>query len=276
MQDRSFRIRVAGKFLTVTVWDREFRVSMRQPSPALPAQLKALHRHRDYEVFLMPHSTLAVHTAEGERHFDDSLTLIPPHLEHFVTLESGAEGYYFYLSSEEGDTAWGRELCSLRLSEDERFYAARIADALDGKSSPEVLPHLWTLLFEELSSRLHPRRALPEQPLLGDGRYVNTIDYFLAQSCFRRITLAEIADELHLCPRQVSRILGREYGCTLPELVNRHRLSVAQRLLRQTELEIGEIARQVGFSHENYFYTLFRKRFGVTPCEYRRGETSGT
>ena len=88
------------------------------------------------------------------------------------------------------------------------------------------------------------------------------------------IRLSDLARELYLCEKQVSRILHNAYGCSLSDLVNRYRLSAAQMLLRYTDLEIGEIASQVGYEHENYFFTLFRNANGMTPKQYREQSTA--
>ena len=40
-------------------------------------------------------------------------------------------------------------------------------------------------------------------------------------------------------------------------------------LLAETDIPVRDAAAAAGFSNESYFYTLFRKRFGTTPGEYR-------
>lgn len=43
-------------------------------------------------------------------------------------------------------------------------------------------------------------------------------------------------------------------------------------LLAESELTVGEIARQVGFENDNYFIKIFKRWCGVTPSEYRKEE----
>jgi len=47
----------------------------------------------------------------------------------------------------------------------------------------------------------------------------------------------------------------------------------ATRLLAGTGLPIHEIAERVGYVSQHYFSTAFKKMFGVSPNQYRRGET---
>jgi AraC-like DNA-binding protein len=44
----------------------------------------------------------------------------------------------------------------------------------------------------------------------------------------------------------------------------------AVKLLMETDVLVKEIALSVGFVNENYFFTVFKKQFGITPNEYRR------
>ena len=44
----------------------------------------------------------------------------------------------------------------------------------------------------------------------------------------------------------------------------------AAELLRGTHLSVTEIAAACGIENSSYFYTLFKKQFGMTPNEYKR------
>ncbi|WP_342772925.1 helix-turn-helix transcriptional regulator [Paenibacillus lentus] len=52
------------------------------------------------------------------------------------------------------------------------------------------------------------------------------------------------------------------------------RMEAAQYLLRNTELKAFEIAERIGFADPNYFSFCFRKKFGISPKEYRNGAES--
>ncbi|MNP32799.1 HTH-type transcriptional regulator YdeO [compost metagenome] len=49
------------------------------------------------------------------------------------------------------------------------------------------------------------------------------------------------------------------------------RMEAAQNMLRLSDLKAFEIADQVGFADPNYFSFCFRKKFGISPKEYRGG-----
>ena len=45
--------------------------------------------------------------------------------------------------------------------------------------------------------------------------------------------------------------------------------AVQQELLEQTDIPISEIAERTGFGNSNYFYTVFKRQYSITPTEYR-------
>jgi transcriptional regulator GlxA family with amidase domain len=48
------------------------------------------------------------------------------------------------------------------------------------------------------------------------------------------------------------------------------RIREAQRLLRETELSITEIAERVGFDNYSHFGKMFKRITSVAPRDYRR------
>ena len=48
------------------------------------------------------------------------------------------------------------------------------------------------------------------------------------------------------------------------------RLQEAQRLIRETEKPISEIAGLVGYSNPGHFAVAFREKYSITPSGYRK------
>ncbi len=280
MQELGYSIRLPDIRLNLTAWKDGFRLSDKTSSHSLPAQLKLIHTHNDFEIFFISNATLVLHTIEGTHTYTNSLVIIPPRMEHYVTLENLVCGHYMYFSIEKSKVAKSKQfdalssvlnhgVIALEMSDDERFYISHIDRALSDSALSETLPHLFALLFSECFSRLAPIQSTA--PLSKSGRYANIIDQYISAHYAHSVHLSDLARELFLSQKQVSRILQKEYGCSFSELLTRHRLSAACMLLRYTELEIAEIAAQVGYEYENYFYTVFRKAYGITPRQYRQG-----
>ena len=67
----------------------------------------------------------------------------------------------------------------------------------------------------------------------------------------------------------VSECVRAETGRTYKELLQKHRLELAARLLRRSDMTIQQIIAQVGYENTSYFYRLFRAHYGQSPREYR-------
>ena len=58
-------------------------------------------------------------------------------------------------------------------------------------------------------------------------------------------------------------------GSSISAYLRRLRLNKATEFLAQTDVPISEIAERTGFGNSNYFYTVFKRHYAVTPSEYR-------
>ncbi len=78
-------------------------------------------------------------------------------------------------------------------------------------------------------------------------------------------TIKELA---HLCATNESKlkkVYKRVYHTTIYKDIQKLRLQEANRLLRDQQLTIGEIAKRVGYNHQGYFSKLFFSEFGIYP-----------
>ena len=83
------------------------------------------------------------------------------------------------------------------------------------------------------------------------------------------VSLEELGAELELNPAYVSAFYKKATGETITQYSLRLRLDEAQKLLVKSDLTIGEIALDLGFSDQNYFSRCFKKHFGLSPGKYR-------
>ncbi len=67
----------------------------------------------------------------------------------------------------------------------------------------------------------------------------------------------------------LNRVFKEHTGMTLHQAVIKERVTIAKRLLQNTDIAIEAIAREAGFSDRIQFATTFRKCIGLTPTEYR-------
>jgi AraC-like DNA-binding protein len=78
-----------------------------------------------------------------------------------------------------------------------------------------------------------------------------------------------LADKVHLSPSYLSDILKKETGKNTQEHIHFYLIEEAKNLLINSEMNINEIAYDLGFDYPQYFNKLFKKKTGKTPMEYR-------
>jgi AraC-like DNA-binding protein len=107
------------------------------------------------------------------------------------------------------------------------------------------------------------------QMLLSVGRAVALLKTSYAQAW----TLGTLAEEAHLSVPTLVRRFGAAFGLSPMRYLTELRLSASRDRLRQrTDLSITEIAYACGFQDPNNFSRLFKRRFGLSPREWRGSE----
>lgn len=127
-------------------------------------------------------------------------------------------------------------------------------------------------LFDELSGRLEEKRKTKHEDAV--QRIIEVIhDRYMDQ----KLSLDAIAEELGLSPAYIGRLFKQHTFKTILGYITEVRMSKAQSLLSTTDLAVGEVAEQSGFSNSPYFYKAFKKFHGVSPAEFRRhGQSSAS
>ncbi|MFN7119233.1 MAG: GyrI-like domain-containing protein [Saprospiraceae bacterium] len=85
------------------------------------------------------------------------------------------------------------------------------------------------------------------------------------------ILLQDVAAHAHLSPYHFHRIFKTFTQTTAKQLLTRLRLEKAAQLLRFTDLEIAQIAMEVGYENHETFTRAFKNHFGQPPSDYRSG-----
>ncbi len=86
----------------------------------------------------------------------------------------------------------------------------------------------------------------------------------------RRITIAELAQALHVSATQVKVSFHKVTGMPVYAYARSKRMEAASGLLSDTDESILEIAGRFGYENGSKFARAFRIVMGVSPSEYRR------
>jgi AraC family transcriptional regulator len=128
-----------------------------------------------------------------------------------------------------------------------------------------------TAIVVELA-RLNGRPDRSDETSCGrlSSSQMRRLESYVCEHLPGQLTLGELALQLGMSVRYLSRALKRTKGVNVYRWIVDCRISEAHRLLRQTDLLIPEIARQCAFANAMAFSTAFRAAFGVAPDEFRR------
>ena len=84
------------------------------------------------------------------------------------------------------------------------------------------------------------------------------------------LKLSVLARETGGSPNYVHTLFAAEFGCGASQYLQNKRLEAARQMLEAPYLRLSEIAERCGFSDQNYFCRVFRRRFRQSPSDYRR------
>ncbi|MGM0929340.1 MAG: GlxA family transcriptional regulator [Actinomycetota bacterium] len=93
---------------------------------------------------------------------------------------------------------------------------------------------------------------------------------WLGENLAQDVTVAQLADRVHMSERTFARRFRAETGATPAAWINAQRVLRAQELLEESDLNIDEIARITGFGQAVLLRHHFAKSVGVSPAAYRR------
>lgn len=92
---------------------------------------------------------------------------------------------------------------------------------------------------------------------------------FIAENFTADVSLADAADIACLSVYHYHRIFAARYGMTPHQFRSQQRFEEAKRLLLNSDCAISEIAFHLGYESPASFSTLFRRRVGLNPTEFR-------
>ena len=136
---------------------------------------------------------------------------------------------------------------------------------------PEATPlhligHLCLFLDELIQSSATRREARGGQ--LRDF-YIQEAVTYIQQNYHRDLTVEEIADVCKLNRSYFSKLFKENMGCPPQEFLIRLRLSKATEFMKTSGASIGDISILCGYPNQFHFSRAFKKRYGMSPREWR-------
>lgn len=105
--------------------------------------------------------------------------------------------------------------------------------------------------------------------------YIQEAVTFMEHNYQRELTVEEVADVCKLNRSYFSKLFKDSMGCPPQEFLIRLRLSKAAEQMKSGKAPIGEIAAACGYPNQLHFSRAFKKRYGVSPREWRLHNKGG-
>ena len=105
-----------------------------------------------------------------------------------------------------------------------------------------------------------------------DLERLNVVLLYIEEYYDQRITVEQLADMVCLSEDRFGHLFREEIGQPPLRYINTLRLRKALNLLKTNEYTVTEVADAVGFRDYNHFGRLFRKHYGCTPNDIKRGQ----
>ncbi|MEO3947814.1 AraC family transcriptional regulator [Gorillibacterium sp. CAU 1737] len=131
----------------------------------------------------------------------------------------------------------------------------------------------WTgLLYQLLWGMAESGRPVPpEEQSAADGYVLRAVE-FVHKNYSRKISVTDIARYAGVDRKHLHAIFKRKLQLSPQQFLIRHRMEIATEMLRLTELQIGDIARSVGYEDPFLFSRMFRKTKGEAPAKLRQAQ----
>ena len=124
-----------------------------------------------------------------------------------------------------------------------------------------------------LNSLLELNRQYETNHLSAGKKIVAAIKARLETEYDKNIKLSFFAATYYINQSYLSALFQQETGVNYSQYLTNIRLQKAKELLDTTNYSTGKIAEMVGYNDRNYFASVFSKKNGMTPMQYRASKT---
>ena len=129
-----------------------------------------------------------------------------------------------------------------------------------------LLAFFFIQMCQEAKTYCHAKTL--QRPLVPGGRYNQQyflIEHYINTHYHQKTSTEDIAAILHVSRRQADRIVEQVFGKSYAVLVTERRMSIAEVLLKKTDLSCAQVAEKVGYNSYPGFFLAFKQFFGIAP-----------
>lgn len=104
---------------------------------------------------------------------------------------------------------------------------------------------------------------------LDKNRALDIVKSYIDENYASKITLDELSQKSYISRWHLTRLFKEISGCSPFQYLTDKRLEESKALLKTTDKSIAEIAFAVGFDSQSYFSQIFKRKYKISPLQYR-------
>lgn len=101
-------------------------------------------------------------------------------------------------------------------------------------------------------------------------KLAENISKYIRENYNEDLCLAHLSSVFSMTPTYLSRFFKKSTGISLNEYINIVRITEAEKLLKNPDVTITQVAFACGFNDSNYFSSVFKKAKGITPKKFSK------
>ena len=226
------------------------------------------HSHPMFELHYFVEGNCIVET-KSERALcqQGSFLLLPPHSVHRLLPEGESVRTMSFVFGMDDMIAYPKDVWRIPdgFTGGERLF--RIREELVEQQplyAEKIRGELTALLADIVRTLGEPGNTASE---INENRAERIQTYLMEHRFDTNCSCEDLAEEMHLSTRQVQRLCTQYYGATFRHLLTSMRMEIADYRLRTTDVSIGELAHQIGYSSSASFSAAYKRYFGVSPSK---------
>ena len=102
---------------------------------------------------------------------------------------------------------------------------------------------------------------------------LNQLIEYIHNHLDEKMDIKQLAEQSHFSPYHFHRITRALLGEPIGAYITRTRVETAAKMIRYTDLNIEEVAYNVGFEVPSSLSKAFKNHFGISPSDYRKRKT---
>lgn len=169
-----------------------------------------------------------------------------------------------------------RDINVINIQEEDRKYVESILYKIIEESKKELPGFISVLNITLVDLLIFLSRYIAktdiESSLYYDPSFEKILEIvkYINHNYNKKLSLKLISQKFYISPYHLSRTFKKATGFTFVEYINSVRIKEAQKLLKESNLNVSTVGDRVGFGSSTHFGRVFKSLTGFSPLRYKK------